>query len=98
MSSKEFNNQKFRWYDQVRQDPQLPGNGFKIAYGIGDHFREGEAWPGLDDFADENALAKHTVIEMVRRLVERGHLEIRGGPRSLEPVREHLETLESFMI
>ena len=48
MSSKEFNNQKFRWYDQVRQDPQLPGNGFKIAYGIGDHFREGEAWPGLD--------------------------------------------------
>jgi len=72
----------FVWLNQVKADPELSPNAFKVAYEIGQHFNSrhgGAAWPSSLTIATHIGVGKATVIRVVRQLRERGHLKIDPG-------------------
>ena len=94
----------FIWLNQVNRDPQLPASAFKVAFEIVQHVHKGTdtAWPGTDKIAINIAMSKATAIDMVRRLAQRGHVDIELGRKGsghsnryrlvFKPQGEQLET------
>jgi hypothetical protein len=81
-NSKAFDRRRFVWLDQVIQDTELPASAFKVAYRLGQMFNEeheGESWESCFTISKATALSEATVIMMVRRLHERGHLDVTWG-------------------
>jgi hypothetical protein len=69
------------WLDQVRRDPDLPGNAFKVAYEIAIHLnrKTREAWPSQHTICTNTALGETCIKEMIARLKKRGHLQVQSG-------------------
>jgi hypothetical protein len=82
MSSKQFTRQAILWTDQVNEDYDLPLGGIKIATYLRRCFNEdhgGVAWPSAKTIGDHIGLSERTVIRVLRKLEERGHLRIDWG-------------------
>jgi hypothetical protein len=71
----------FTWLNQVEADPDLPASTFKVAYRIGQSFNKDTLWgfPGLEYIASKTVQRKQTVLEAVKHLVAKGHIEVRKG-------------------
>jgi hypothetical protein len=81
-NSKQFDRLRFVWLDQVLADSELPPSAFKVAYRLGQDFNErfdGEAWESCKKIGRAIGLSEATIIIMVRRLHERGHLRVEWG-------------------
>jgi hypothetical protein len=82
MSSKEFTAKIFRWLHQVNGDDKLPGSAIKVAVRLASDFNEklgGMAWPSCQTLSEDIGKSKATVIDMIRRLHARGHLQVEWG-------------------
>ena len=95
----EYTHDRFKWFDQVVADPELPASAFKVAYVIGTSMwrRKGtvtlvtpgtteldkvrEAWIGTRVIADKIGMSRFTVMDVVKRLRDRGHLVVYPGQR-----------------
>jgi hypothetical protein len=80
--TKEFNRRRFIWLDQVMADRELTASVFKVAYNLGQRFNEregGAAWPSVRTISETVGLSKSVVLDAVRLLQDRGHLEIQAG-------------------
>ncbi len=81
--SPELMRQRFLWLNQVLIDPELPASAFKVAYRISDGFndiqRDGEAFESGKKIGIAIGMSEGTVIAMVRRLHDRGHLRVEWG-------------------
>ena len=74
----------FDWLNQVKADRALTASAFIVAFEIGQHFnrkRGGAVWPSYLTIANAVRLDEATVVRMVRRLHERGHIKIEPGKR-----------------
>jgi hypothetical protein len=80
---KQFTRTKFAWLEQVAHDPELPASAFKVAWAISQHLNHhtSEAFPGTQCIAGRIAMSQGTVIDMVRRLSDAGHLAVDPGRR-----------------
>jgi hypothetical protein len=67
--------------NQVRRNPNLPGNAFKVAYEIAIHLnrKTREAWPSQATIATGTALSESTVKAMIGALRKHGHLHVEPG-------------------
>ena len=78
-----------KWLRQLMADPQIENGALKVALAIGFHFnrsRGGVAWPGTNTIASIAHVGRMTVFRVVRKLEERGHLQVtrtRKGRRNL---------------
>jgi hypothetical protein len=74
----------FQWLNQIKADRELLPSAFIIAFEIGQHFnrkRGGAAWPSYLTIANAVGLDEATVVRLVRRLHQRGHIKIEPGKR-----------------
>jgi hypothetical protein len=78
-----------KWLRQLMADPKVEHGALKVALAIGFHFnrsRGGVAWPGTNTIAEIAHIGRMTVFRAVRKLEERGHLQVtrtRKGRRNL---------------
>jgi DNA-binding Lrp family transcriptional regulator len=74
----------FQWLNQVKADRELSPSAFIVAFEIGQHFnrkRGGAAWPSYLTIANAVGLDEATVVRLVRRLRDRGHIKVDPGKR-----------------
>ena len=92
VDSKKSNSLEIRrekWLRQLMADPKIEHGALKVALAIGFHFNRskgGMAWPGTNTIADIAHIGRMTVFRAVRKLEERGHLQVmrtRKGRRNL---------------
>jgi hypothetical protein len=66
---------------QVRRDPELPGNAFKVASVLAEHLNRKLliAWPSQTRLADHTGLSESSVKRSIAALRRRGYLDLEPG-------------------
>ncbi|MGY3605141.1 MULTISPECIES: hypothetical protein [unclassified Bradyrhizobium] len=88
----------FDWLNQVKRDRDLPASAFKVAFELGQWIngetfeRDGSlvAWPSLETVGAA-VMSERTARDMVKRLQQRGHLDIKIGRGPGHPSRYTLK-------
>jgi hypothetical protein len=76
-----FTANRFRWLDQVQDDPALNGSDFALAYAISRHLNRetNDAWPSVAQLGARHGSTERTVLTCLGKLRARGHLSIESG-------------------
>src|SRR5882757_3947812 len=73
-----FTQRRFRWLDQVADDPAVTAAGFLLAYRIAKFFNRdtGEAWPAQPTLAAAMRMDTRSVRRLCDQLEAAGHLQV----------------------
>jgi helix-turn-helix protein len=76
-----FPRDRSAWHRQMAEDVELSHVAFRLGVWIGGHFnnRTGKTFVGYEKLGQQMQVCRTTVVNAVRELAARGHLEVKAG-------------------